>query len=191
MTMRARRETEGGTGVQAPARRRALLGNPPAAPTQTAPAAATTAESWEYDATEVTPRPGAQAQAQAIEQATPTHIDGSVPQPPPAQAIEQATPTELMARPERSEPIRVISMKDRAGEPRTAASEPRVPLHVQLRSMAEVAGVHDAGDLGRLAPPRDARRARARRRWDNALWSGVAIALAGGIAFAIWLVAGR
>jgi hypothetical protein len=172
MTMRPRRETD-----QVPA----------------AASAASAAESWEYDATEVTPRPGAQAAAdavaqvvQSLEQPTPTRIDTPVP-------IDQATPTELMARPERSEPIRVISMKQRAeSQPRgDATPRPRVPLHVQLRSMAEVAGIHEASDLGRLAPPHDPRRARARRRRDAVVWACVAIALASGIAFAIWLVAGR
>jgi hypothetical protein len=143
------------------------------------PTDGTRTDTWELDATQVTPRPG----TAPIERST-TSFD---PRPP----IEQGTPTELTARPERSEPIRMISMKDRAtGRP--PPSEPRVPLHVQLRSMAEVAGVHEPGcGLGRLAPPRDPRQARARRRRANLAWACVAIALACGITLAIWLVAGR
>jgi len=223
MSTRPRRPTEEGVGVNDPKRRRALFGPQPAVPTAppiapptaNAPLATTAAESWEQDATEVAPRPG----AAAIEQATPTHIQlsgpqapieqatptdlyttpaaspaASGPQRPPRPSIEQATPTELTARPERSEPIRVISMKERTGaRPRTdPAGEPRVPLHVQLRSMAEVAGLHDPpSGLGNLAPPRDPRQARARRRRDNVLWAFVAIALASGISLSIWFLAGR
>jgi len=136
-------------------------------------------ESFELDATEVTPMPG---HAQ-VEQATPTHVDPARPEP--------GVPVAHGAL--RSEPIRVISMKDHAEAPKPRNDEQRVPLHVQLRSIAEVAGIHDtpAGGLGHLAPPRDPRQARARRRRDNALWGCVAIALACAIMLAVWLVAGR
>lgn len=169
MTMRSRRATQEGTGVVSADRRRVVLGTPPVGapgvpngiPASALPGAAR-GESWELD-TEITPRP--------------------IP-------VEQATPTELTARPERSEPFRVISMKDQA-EAR-AAAEPRVPLHVQLRTMAEVAGMHEASaGLGRLAPPRDPHQVRQRHRRANLAWACVAIALAGGIALAIWLIAGR
>jgi hypothetical protein len=142
-------------------------------------------DEWDQDATEVHARAG-----RAVEQATPTHIDaapGSAPAP-----TEQATPTELTARPERSEPIRVISMKDRAAAAPARPAEPRVPLHVQLRSMADVAGVRGApGGLGRLAPPRDPQQARKRRQRDNVVWACVAIVLACAISLGIWLIAGR
>jgi hypothetical protein len=135
----------------------------------------------------VTPR----TDATPVEHATPTYVDPSRPAPP----IEQATPTELVARPEGGEPIRVISMKDQAGSGKArgpAGDERRAPLQVQLRSMAEVAGLGDPGnDLGHLAPPRDPRQARRRRRRDNAVWACVAIALACAISLGIWLVAGR
>jgi hypothetical protein len=97
-------------------------------------------------------------------------------------------------RPERCEPIRVISMKDRAdaSAPRNPPDQPRVPLHVQLRSLAEVAGLQDPpAGLGHLAPPRDPRQARKRRQRANVAWGCVALVLACGISLAIWLVAGR
>jgi len=134
---------------------------------------------FELDATEVNPRQGA-----PVERATPTHVD-------PRRPVEQATPTEVTARPERSEPIRVISMKDHAGIHKPAA-EDRPPLHVQLRSMAEVARRRDTPvGLGRLAPPRDPRQARARRFRANAVWALVAAVLAGAISVTIWWIAGR
>jgi hypothetical protein len=170
MTMRARRPTEDtGTEVYTPERRRELFGASPG--------------------------------DRIAEQATPTEIA-----PGPLPPAEQATPTEVAARPERlaampngerpaampnGEPIRVISMKNRAqSEPR--ADEPRVPLHVQLRSMAEVAGTHDrAAGLGHLAPPRDPQQARRRRQRDNVVWACAAILLACAISLGIWFIAGR
>jgi hypothetical protein len=182
--MRSRRPTQEGVGVANPERRRALLGTPPRGAAMTAPGAAQ-GESWEL-VTEVTPRP---VPAMAAEQATPTRVDAPVPVPPAGP--EQATPTERTARPERSEPVRVISMKDPAEASRQRAAEPRVPLHVQLRTMAEVAGVHEPAGLGRLAPPHDPRRARMRRRRANLAWACLGVALAAGISLAIWLIAGR
>jgi len=180
-----------------PERRRALLGTPPRGAAMTASGAAQ-GESWEL-VTEVVARPV------PVEQATPTRIDTPVPvaaavRAPLAGAAEQATPTEVTARLERSEPIaevppgeplRVISMKDQAEGGTRAPVEQRVPLHIQLRAIAEVAGVHEAAGLGRLAPPHDPRQARKRRRRADLAWAGVAVALAAGISTAIWLIAGR
>jgi len=144
-------------------------------------AAATARDSFEKDATDVNPRIG----FTRIEQATPTQVD-------------PAAPTELTAEPERSEPVRAISMKDQLDAQNQRPSDQRdpwnhrVPLHIQLRSMAEVSGRDTpAGGMGHLAPPRDPRQARARRVRSNVVWAGVAIALAGTISLAIWFVAGR
>lgn len=202
MTVRSRRSTQEGTGVFDPERRRALLGTPPRGAAMTAPGASQ-GESWEL-ATEVGPRPV------PVELATPTRIDTSGPAAAVVAALageaEQATPTEVTARLERSEPVaavppgeplRVFSMKDQAEGATHAPVEqrvplvPLVPLHVQLRAIAEVAGVHEAAGLGRLAPPHDPRQARKRRRRADLAWAGVAVALAGGISIAIWLIAGR
>ncbi|HMG52181.1 MAG TPA: hypothetical protein VK601_01840 [Kofleriaceae bacterium] len=119
------------------------------------------------------------------ERGTPTRVDGST------RPVEQGTPTELVARPERSEPIRVFSMKDRTEAARPHSDEPRAPLHVQLRAMADVAGLRDTPAFGHLAPPRDPRQARNRRRRANVAWAGVAVVLACGISLVIWLIAGR
>jgi hypothetical protein len=138
-------------------------------------------ESFELDATEVTPLPG---RAQ-VEQATPTHLDPGLP--------ALGVPVALARGAQRSEQIRVISMKERAEVQHPRNAEQRVPLHVQLRSMAEVAGVRDTppGGLGNLAPPRDPREARARHRRDDAIWACIALALAGAIMLAVWFVARR
>ena len=176
MTTRARPPTdEIGTGVYTSERQRALSGASPGDRIGSA------SESWDHDATDVDARGTAPADRPTL-----SEIDAARQAPP----VEQATPTEIAARPERSAPIRVISMKNRAAsEPRP---EPRVPLHVQLRSMAEVAGTHTpAAGLGHLAPPRDPQQARRRRQRDNVVWACVAIILACGISLGIWLIAGR
>jgi hypothetical protein len=202
MTDRARRSTEEGTGVHDPGRRRADDGTlptvtagsgpPPPAPIDDARTTLESAlapigspggspgDSFENDVTDETPRPS----VPAAEVATPTHVD-------PRRPIEQGTPTEVTARAERSEPIRVFSMKDQTG-PRKPRTDDHRAMQVQLRSMAEVSRRHDTPvGLGHLAPPRDAKQARNRRLIDNVMWGGVAIILACGIMLAIWFVAGR
>lgn len=202
MTDRARRSTEEGTGVHDPGRRRA---NDGALPTATAgsgssppppiddaktmlesalapagPPPGSSGESFENDVTDETPRPS----VPAAEAPTPTTVDSR-------RSIEQGTPTEITAPAERSEPIRVFSMKDQTG-PRKPRIDERRAVQVQLRSMAEVSRRHDTPvGLGHLAPPRDAKQARNRRLIDNVMWGGVAIILACGIMLAIWFVAGR
>ena len=161
MTDRSRRSTETGTGV-------APVGAPPAA-RAVAPAAAppdAPTDPFESAVTDETSRLG-------------------------SPAVEVATPTEITARAERSEPIRVFSMKDATGPGRRQTDERRA-MHVQLRSIAEVTRRHQTPvDLGHLAPPRDPRKARTRRLVDNMIWGCVAIILACGIMLAIWLIAGR
>lgn len=148
----------------------------PAAPPAVSPVGARVGvfESFEQDVTEVTPLPG----SPEIAHATAAH-------PEPGGPAERR-------RLQRSEPIRVISMKDHTEVAKPRSEDPRVQLQVHLRSMAEVAGRSEAPvKLGHLAPPRDPRQARARRVRANVIWSCVAVALAGAIALAIWLVAGR
>jgi hypothetical protein len=113
------------------------------------------------------------------EQATPTYVDR------PPEAVPVAAPVE------RSEPIRVISMKNRPDTDRPRDERP--PLQVQLRSMAEVSKRRNTppAGLGHFAPPRDPRQARARRLRANLVWAFVAIGLAAAITLAIWLLAGR
>jgi hypothetical protein len=131
-------------------------------------------ESFEQDVTEVTPLPGSPEVAYAT----------AIPADPGVPAERR--------RLERSEPIRVISMKDHTEAAKPRSDDPRVQLQVHLRSMAEVAGRNDTPvKLGHLAPPRDPRQVRARHVRANVVWACVAVVLAGAISLAIWLVAGR
>jgi len=111
------------------------------------------------------------------------------PPPPAASKLPpygHATPTHVDPWP----PVRVISMKQASAVETPRHAEPRTPLHVQLRSLAEVTGRDAPHELGRLAPPLDPRRARARRRRTNALLACLALALVCVVMFAIWLIAG-
>jgi hypothetical protein len=110
-------------------------------------------------------------------------IGGKPPVRPPV--IE--TPTDLDAR----EPIHVISMKTPAGVVAERKGVARRELAVKLRSMAEVRRHDTPVDLGRLAPPRDPRQARARRVSDVVIWACAAIILACGVTLAIWFLARR
>src|SRR5262249_47036142 len=141
---------------------------PAPAPAGTVPQHA--AVSWENDATHVITETGPESPGPAMP--TPVHPRGPNDEAtaPPVQPRpnEQGTRTEVMARAERSEPIRVISMKDRSEGPRAHAE--RTPPRVQLRSLADVSGGRELpADLGHLAPPRDPRQARARRLIDNVI----------------------
>jgi hypothetical protein len=140
-------------------------------------------ERFEGEVTDVASRPT----LQAIDDAAQTRVD----LPPSApRSIEQATPTEITARAERSEPMRVISMKG-ASAPRKPRTDERRAVQVQLRSIAEARRHDTPVGLGHLAPPRDPKKARQRRRIDNLIWGCVAIMLACAIMLAVWFVAGR
>jgi hypothetical protein len=107
---------------------------------------------------------------------------------PTLREIDEAAPTRVDLQ--RSEPIRVISMKN-AAAPRKPRTDERRAAQVQLRSIAEARRHDTPVDLGHLAPPRDPKQARNRRLIDNVIWGSVAIMLACAIMLAIWLVAGR
>jgi hypothetical protein len=178
MTDRSRRSTQTGTGVK-PA------GAPPAARATTPAPAAPDAPTGAV--TDVTPRPV----LHAVEVPTPTQVEPATPTEVTARAERsgpEAGPPGSMTR-ERSEPIRVFSMKDATEAPRQ--TDERRAMQVQLRSFAEARRHETPVGLGHLAPPRDPRKARTRRLVDNLMWGCIAIMLACGIMLAIWLIAGR
>ncbi len=153
---------------------------------ESSPASPSSFESFEQAVTDVTARPGALADEHAAEAAVDPLADL---EPTP---VDHEAPVEPMRGAARSEPVRVISMKDHPELQRPRPEPLPVPLHVQLRSIADVArGRRDTPvGLGHLAPPRDPREARARRLRDNVVWACVAIVLACAIMLAIWFLAG-
>jgi hypothetical protein len=107
-------------------------------------------------------------------------------QPKPEQPIPHSQPP---AARDRSEPIRVISMKAATEEPVKAA---RPMPKVQIRSMADVSNRKATAPpiaMGYLAPPRDPKESRSRRRVDNVMWACFAVILACGVTLAIWFLA--
>jgi len=90
-----------------------------------------------------------------------------------------------------STPIRAISMKTPGtGDARERAdTPPRAIPQVQLRSMADVSKSGPAQSLGYLAPPRDHREVRARRRSELVIWGSICVMLACAVALGIWFLA--
>jgi hypothetical protein len=141
-------------------------------------------------------QPTAQGAAPAPRPRTPTarrrealgeRVEESATRPSASGSIEQATPTEVV-RHDRSEPIRVISMKTPADlEPKQAA---KLPV-VKLRSLADVTQSQPGLALGRLAPPRDPKEVRARRLRDYVIWGSVVVMLTCVVMLAIWFLARR
>ncbi|HEU0031705.1 MAG TPA: hypothetical protein VFQ53_13800 [Kofleriaceae bacterium] len=105
---------------------------------------------------------------------------------------EVGTPTEIAPPPElareRSEPIRVISMKTPA---ELAAERQRAEVkqhHVKLRALSELAP-SATPPMGYLAPPRDPRQVARRRVRDAIVWGSAVLAVAALVGVALWLLA--
>jgi len=62
---------------------------------------------------------------------------------------------------------------------------------VKLRAISEVTPLEHAqpANLGRIAPPRDPRKVRARRFRDYIVWASLAVMLASAVALGIWFLA--
>jgi len=102
---------------------------------------------------------------------------------------------------EAATPIKAISMKTKPGVEAISMKTPsaeKIPTDgvdarpkpkVKMRALSEVVAAPPAQDLGRLAPPRDAKTARQRRLQDYILWGSVSVILASVIALIIWFVA--
>ncbi len=90
---------------------------------------------------------------------------------------------------DRSEPMRVISMKTPADLEKAEKAQRVLPV-VKLRAISEIHQTPARG-MGNLAPPRDPREVRSRRLRDNVIWGSVAVILASIVTLAIWFLARR
>lgn len=103
-------------------------------------------------------------------------------------AVELATPTEITGPYDRSEPIRVISMKT----PEEIAPDVKHPTpHVKrpkLRSLSSVTPTTGAR-MGHLAPPRDPKGVRARKLRDVVVWGSVVIIVGCAVMLGVWFLA--
>src|SRR5512138_581290 len=113
----------------------------------------------------------------AIEMTTPTAITPDAPLP-------------IVPQREKSEPIRVISMKTPAAK--RAGTEPQQHV-VKLRSISEVASIDQtpAGGMGRLAPPREAKPVPTRRIRDVVIWTLAVLVIGAIVTAAVFLLARR
>lgn len=89
-----------------------------------------------------------------------------------------------------SEPIRVMSMK----APPAAEAEKQAPRQVpevRMRGIAEVRNQRQTPPqgMGFLAPPRDPKEARSRRRADYIIWGSVVVIVAAVVMLAVWFLA--
>ncbi len=104
--------------------------------------------------------------------------------PPPQQQLPLPPVLPLAAR-RQSEPLQVVSMKASDLETEKQARPVR---EVRMRQMAEVHQTPPRG-MGFLAPPRDPKAARSRRRRDNVIWGSVAVIVAAVVMLAVWFLA--
>ncbi|MBA3818070.1 MAG: hypothetical protein H0X17_04215 [Deltaproteobacteria bacterium] len=112
-----------------------------------------------------------------------------------AAAVEVATPTMVDRPRERSEPLRVISMKTPrdvvAQRKRDQLQDAAREHKAQIRSLAEVRKQKGtpAGGMGYLAPPRDAKEVRARRLRDVVIWGSVVVIVGCAVMLGVWFLA--
>lgn len=151
-----------------------------------------------YDRKPETPRARTATRKGFDRGAVGTSVPTIVARPPRtgSRPVELATPTDQLSeqdlRPigEHSSPVVAISMKTPGAAARSAEPPPVVGNRVQLRSLDEL-GRHKTapGQLGYLAPPRDAGEVRARRLRDYVIWGSVVIMVGCVVTLAVWFLA--
>ncbi len=120
---------------------------------------------------------------------------GPAPRPSNPRALPLAAPHPSVIQPavqpprDRSEPMRVISMKTPADLDNEEKAQRVLPV-VKLRAISEIHQAPTRG-MGNLAPPRDPREVRSRRLRDNVIWGALAVILASVVTLAIWFLARR
>jgi hypothetical protein len=105
---------------------------------------------------------------------------------------EIGTPTQIdPPRKERSEPIRVISMKkpDPAAKPKGEAKQ----HNVAFRAMSDVGGQKSTPPrgMGYLAPPVNQKERNVRKLRDWLIWGSVLVIISCIVMLAVWFLAGR
>jgi hypothetical protein len=110
------------------------------------------------------------------------------------QTLEIGTPTAIdPPRKERSEPIRVISMKTPA---EIAAERKKVPAKThrpEIRALSEVVGNNATPPrgMGYLAPPVNQKERNVRKLRDWLIWGSVLVIISCVVMMGVWFLAGR
>ena len=123
---------------------------------------------------------------QVMADAEPT---GPAMRPPPVPVPHTPLPPVLPLAPgPQSEPFRAVSMKTPA---EVEDKQARPVREVRMRPMAEVRQQQQTPPqgMGFLAPPRDPKEARSRRRIDYIIWGSVAVIVAAVVMLAVWFLA--
>ena len=104
--------------------------------------------------------------------------------------LDIGTPTEIdPPRKERSEPIRVISMKTPA---ELAAEKKQAKQHrPEIRALSDVLprNATPPRGMGRLAPPADPKQARVRKLRDWLIWGSVLVIISCVVMLGVWFLA--
>lgn len=109
-----------------------------------------------------------------------------------ATTLDIGTPTDIdPPRKERSEPIRVISMKtpaEVAAERKQLAAKQHKP---EIRALSDVLprNATPPRGMGRLAPPADPRQARVRKLRDWLIWGSVLVIISCAVMLGVWFLA--
>lgn len=104
---------------------------------------------------------------------------------------EIGTPTQIDPPRERSEPIRVISMKSPA---EIAAEKKQAKKHnVEIRALSDVVRQHQTPTrgMGYLAPPADPKERQVRKVRDWLIWGSVLVIISCAVMLAVWFLATR
>jgi len=111
-----------------------------------------------------------------------------------APKVEIGTPTEIdPPRKERSEPIRMISMKTPAEIAAEKEKKQAKQHKVEIRSMADAGRGHQTPPrgMGYLAPPADPKQTRNRKVRDWLIWGSVLVIISCTVMLGVWFLAGR
>lgn len=135
-----------------------------------------------------------QQRARGIKQTKKGFESGDITVPEPT-AVEIGTPTEIdPPRKERSEPLRVISMKTPAELAAERTAKPEAKQHkAEIRALSDVIR-HNATPprgMGRLAPPANAKERNVRKLRDWLIWGSVLVIISCVVMLAVWFLAGR
>ena len=108
--------------------------------------------------------------------------------------IEIGTPTEIDPPTERSEPIRVISMKTPAEVAAERKKKHTAKQHrAEIRALSDVVGNNSTPPrgMGYLAPPANQKERNVRKLRDWLIWGSVLVIISCIVMLGVWFLAGR
>lgn len=115
--------------------------------------------------------------------------------PDKGQTLEIGTPTEIdPPRKERSEPIRVISMKTPAEIAAENKAKRAAKQHKpEIRALADVVGQRSTPPrgMGNLAPPADPKERNVRKLRDWLIWGSILVIISCAVMLGVWFLAGN